>query len=74
MTPLKWIHSRTFPKHNILTYYEAVAHMIILGMKQALICFGKEPVIIIQPFNGDKNIWMKPHRLGLLLAQCLKEL
>lgn len=29
--PLKWIHSRISPKHNILPYYEAVAHMIVLG-------------------------------------------
>jgi hypothetical protein len=47
--PSMWIHSRTSLKCNILPYYEAVAQMIILGRKQVLIYFGKEPGIIIQP-------------------------
>jgi hypothetical protein len=42
-SPLMWIHSRVSPKHNILPYHEAVAQMIILGRKQALTYFGKEP-------------------------------
>jgi hypothetical protein len=48
-----WTHSRISPKSNIQPYYEAVAHMIIVGGNQALIYFGKEPGIIIQPFNSD---------------------
>jgi hypothetical protein len=39
------------PKRNILPYYEAVAQMIILGRKQALTYFGKEPDIIVQPYS-----------------------
>ena len=35
-SPLMWIHSRIFPKRNILPYFEAVAQMIILGRKQTL--------------------------------------
>jgi hypothetical protein len=45
-SPLIWIHSRISPKHNILPYYEAVVQMIILGRKQALTYFGKEPDIV----------------------------
>jgi hypothetical protein len=33
--------------------------MIILGRKQALTYFGKEPHIIIQPFNVDQNTWLE---------------
>ena len=40
--PCMWIHSRISPKHNVLPYYEAVAHMMMLGRKQALIYFGKK--------------------------------
>ena len=47
-SPLMWIHSRMSPKRNILPYYEAVAQMIIIGRKQALTYFGKEPDIIVQ--------------------------
>jgi hypothetical protein len=53
--PLMWIYSRISPQHNILPYYEAVAHMMVLGRKQALICFDKELYIIIQLFNVDQN-------------------
>jgi hypothetical protein len=45
--PLMWIHLRISPKRNVLPYYEAVAQMIILGRKQALSYFGKEPDIIV---------------------------
>jgi hypothetical protein len=45
--PLMWIHSWISPKHNILSYYEAVALMMIFGRRQALIYFGKVPDIII---------------------------
>ena len=48
-----WIHSRISPKRNILPYYEAVAHMVMLGRKKAMIYFGEEQDIIIQPFNVD---------------------
>lgn len=57
--PVTWIHSRISPKCNTLPYYEAVAHMMMLGRKQALIYFSKEPDIIIQPFNVDQNNWLK---------------
>jgi hypothetical protein len=43
--------------------------MIILGKKQAVVYFGKEPGIIIQPFNIDQNTWLKKHSMDLLLAQ-----
>jgi hypothetical protein len=64
-----WIHSRVSPKRNILKYYEAVAHMILLGRRQALTYFGKEPDIIIQPFNVDQNTWLEQHSTDWLLAQ-----
>ena len=67
--PLMWIHLRVSPKCNILPYYEAVAQMIILGRKQALTYFGKEPDIIIQPFNVDQDTWLKQHSMDWLLAQ-----
>ena len=47
-SPLMWIHLRISPKRNILPYYEAVAQMVILGKKQALTYFGKEPDIVKQ--------------------------
>jgi hypothetical protein len=73
--PLMWIHSSISPKHNILPYYEAVAHIIIYGRKQTLTYFGKEPDIIIQPFNVGQNTWLKQHsRTGCLLNYDLKEL
>ena len=73
--PLMWIHSWISPKHNILSYYEAVAHIIIYGRKQTLTYFGKEPDIIIQPFNVGQNTWLKQHsRTGCLLNYDLKEL
>ena len=67
--PLMWIHSRISPKHNILPYYEAVAQMIILGRKQVLTYFGKEPGIIVQPYSVDQDTWLKQHSMDWLLAQ-----
>lgn len=63
-----WIHSRISPKCNILPYYEAVAQMIIIGRKQALTYFGKEPDIIVQPYNVSQDTWLK-HSTDWLLAQ-----
>ena len=64
-----WIHSRISPKHNNLQYYEAVAQMIIIGRKQTLTYFGKEPDIIVQPYNVSQETWLKQHSTDLLLAQ-----
>ena len=68
-SPLMWIHSRISPKRNILPYYEAVAQMIILGRKQALTYFGKEPDIIVQPYSISQDTWLKQHSTDWLLAQ-----
>jgi transposase InsO family protein len=43
-----FIHSRISPKCNILPYYASVTQMVILGKKQALTYFGKEPDIVKQ--------------------------
>ena len=43
--------------------------MIILGRKQALIYFGKEPDIIIQLFKVNQNTCLKQHSTYWLLAQ-----
>jgi hypothetical protein len=59
--PLMWIHLRISPKRNILPYYEAVAQIIILGRKQALTCFGREPDIIVQPYSVDQDTWLKQY-------------
>jgi hypothetical protein len=67
--PLMWIYSRISPKCNILPYYEALAHMIILGMTQVLNYFGKEPDIIVQPYSADQDTWLKQHSMDRLLAQ-----
>jgi hypothetical protein len=64
-----WMHMRISPKHNILPYYEAVAQMIILGRKQALTYFGKEPDIIVHPYSVDQDTWLKQHSTDWLLAQ-----
>ena len=56
-------------RHNILPYYEAVAQVIVLGRKQALTYFGKEPDVIIQPYNIDQDAWLKQHSTDWLLAQ-----
>ena len=53
--PFVWIHLRVPPERNILPYYEAVAQIIVLGRKQVLTYFGKEPDIIIQPFNVGQD-------------------
>jgi hypothetical protein len=53
--PLMGIHMRVYPKHNILPYYEVVVQMIILGRKQALTYFGKEPDIIAQPYSVNQD-------------------
>ena len=42
--------------------------MIILGRKQALTYFGKEPDIIVQPYNVSQDTWLK-HSTDWLLAQ-----
>lgn len=68
-SPLMWIHLRISPKCNILTYYEAVAQMIITGRKQALTYFGKEPDIIVQPYSVSQDTWLKQHSTDCLLAQ-----
>jgi hypothetical protein len=52
-----------------LPYYEAVAQMIIIGRKQALTYFGKEPDIIVQPYNVSQDTWLKQHSTDWLLAQ-----
>lgn len=67
--PLMWIHLRVSPKHNILPYFEVVAQIIVLRRKQVLTYFGKEPDIIIQPFNVDQDTWLKQHSTDWLLAQ-----
>jgi hypothetical protein len=67
--PIMWIHLRISPKRNILPYYESVAQMIILGRKQALTYFGKEPDIIVQPYSADQDTWLKQHSKDWLLAQ-----
>ena len=64
-----WIHLRVSSRRNILPYFEAVAQVIMLGRKQALTYFGKEPDIIIQPFNVDLVAWLKQHTTDWLLAQ-----
>lgn len=51
--PLMWIYLKISP--NILPYYEAVAQMIVLGRKQVLTYFGKEPDIIVQPYSVDQD-------------------
>jgi hypothetical protein len=56
---LMLIHLRISPKHNILSYYEAVAQMIILGRKQALSYFGKAPDIIVQFYSVDQDSWLE---------------
>ena len=66
---LVWVHLRISPKCNILSYYEAVAQMIILGRKQALTYFGKEPDIIVQPYSTDQDTWLKQNSMDWLLAQ-----
>ena len=43
--------------------------MMVLGRKQALIYFDKEPDIIIHPFNVDQNNWLKQHNTDWLLSQ-----
>ena len=43
--------------------------MIILGRKQALTYFGKEPDIIVQPYSVGQDIWLKQHSTDWLLAQ-----
>jgi hypothetical protein len=68
-SPLMWIHSGISPKCNILSYYEAVAQMIILGRKQALTYFGKEPDITVQPYSVSQDTWLKHHSTDWLLAQ-----
>ena len=67
--PLMWLHLRISRKCNILPYYEAVAQMIVLGRKQALTYFGKEPDIIIQPYSTEQNTWLKQNSTDWLFAQ-----
>ena len=67
--PLMWIHLRVSSRRNILPYYEAVAQVIVLGRKQALTYFGKEPDVIIQPYSVDQDAWLKQHSTDWLLAQ-----
>ena len=67
--PIMWIHSRISPKCNILPYHEAVAQMIIIGRKQALTYFRKEPDIIVQPYSISQDTWVKQHSTDWLLAQ-----
>ena len=64
-----WVHLRVSPKHNVLPYYEVVTQIVVLGKKQALTYFGKEPYIIIQPFNLDQDTWQKQLSTDWLLAQ-----
>ena len=64
-----WIHSKISSKRNILPYYEAVAQMIILGKKQALTYFGKEPDIIVQLYSVSQDSWLKQHSTDWLLGQ-----
>ena len=59
--PLMWIHLRVSSRHNSLPYYEAVAQVIVLGRKQALTYFGKEPDVIIQPYSINQDDWLKQH-------------
>jgi hypothetical protein len=67
--PLIQIHSRISPKRNILPYHEAVAQMIIIGRKQALTYFDKEPYIIVQPYSISQDTWLKQHITDWLFAQ-----
>jgi hypothetical protein len=42
--------------------------MIILGRKQALTYFGKEPDIIVQSYSVGQDTWLKQHNTDWLLA------
>jgi hypothetical protein len=46
-----------------------VAQIIITGRRQALIYFGKEPDIIVQPYSVSQDTWLKQHSTDWLLAQ-----
>jgi hypothetical protein len=46
-----------------------LAQMIILGRKQALTYFGKEPDIIVQPYHAGQDTWLKQNSTDWLLAQ-----
>lgn len=52
-----------------MLYHEAVAQMLITGRKQTLTYFGKEPDIIVQPYNASQDTWLKQHSKDWLLAQ-----
>jgi hypothetical protein len=43
--------------------------MIILGRKQALTYFDKEPDIIVKPYSVDQDTWLKQSSMDWLLAQ-----
>jgi hypothetical protein len=43
--------------------------MIIIGRKQALTYFGKEPDIIVQSYSVSQDTWLKQHSTDWLLAQ-----
>jgi hypothetical protein len=43
--------------------------MIIIGRKQSLIYFGKEPDIIVQPYSVSQDTWLKQQSTDWLLAQ-----
>jgi hypothetical protein len=64
-----WIHLRISPKRINLPYHEAVAQMIILGRRQALTYFGKDPDIIVQPYSAEQDTWLKQDSTDRLLAQ-----
>lgn len=66
-----WVHLKTSFKEYKASYYEAIAEVIMLGRRQSLTYFGKEPDILAQPYNVEQNEWLKQHSDARLLKLAL---
>ena len=58
LKPLFWVHLPSSPSRLLPTYPQLVAHILCLGREAALRLFGKDPDIIVLPYDASQVQWL----------------
>uniref|UniRef100_A0A673U1S2 Uncharacterized protein n=1 Tax=Suricata suricatta TaxID=37032 RepID=A0A673U1S2_SURSU len=57
--PITWVHMHASPPKVIYPYYQAISDIIRLGSTQSKQLFGKDPDLIIVPYNRAQQDWLR---------------
>jgi hypothetical protein len=58
LKPLFWVHLPASPSRVLPTYPQLVAHILCLGREAALRLFGKDPIIVVLPYDSSQVQWL----------------